>query len=428
MVFLPVNDAPISMPDNYSVNEDSSLSNNVLSNDTDIEDQLLTANLISNVSNGILSLGAFGSFTYTPNPNFFGTDKFKYEVCDNATPPLCVIETVLITVNGVNDPPVAIDDSITTFQDTQVAGDVSLNDTDIDNSFLNYLLISNSTNGSTLFNFDGSFYYTPFPGFTGIDSFTYQVCDNGAVNYCDTAVVYVEINLECLITNISIILEGAYNFQTGLMSTQLNTDRKVLPGMSNNPISGQPYSISPWNYTGNEGQGWTDTNYDNTVVDWILVSFRTGISKETQEFQIAGLVQADGSVVFPGECISGSDLTGDYYIVIEHRNHMAVMSPVKVNAQTGLSWDFKAQDSYSAGGVGAKELLLNTWAMYAADCNQKDDLVSSDINGKDKASWLLDNGLFNRYLPTDINMNGDINGADKVIWETNNGFFGSVKK
>lgn len=55
-------------------------------------------------------------------------------------------------------------------------------------------------------------------------------------------------------------------------------------------------------------------------------------------------------------------------------------------------------------------------------------VVQFDINGKDKASWLIDNGKFGVYLPSDINMNGDVNGADKALWLLNNGVFGSVKK
>ena len=50
-----------------------------------------------------------GTIDYTPDPGFFGTDSFTYEVCDLAG--LCDTATVDITVNAVNDPPVALDDA-----------------------------------------------------------------------------------------------------------------------------------------------------------------------------------------------------------------------------------------------------------------------------------------------------------------------------
>jgi len=424
-----VNDAPIAVADSYSLDEDNSISNNVLTNDSDIENQPLAASLVTNVANGTLSLNLDGSFTYTPNMHYFGEDEFTYEVCDNAVPALCVIDTVSIMVNSVNDAPIAINDSLSTDEATQVAGNVSLNDSDVETANPSFSLVQFSYNGSVLFNFDGSFYYTPFVGFSGIDSFIYEICDNDTPNYCDTATAYINVIPECISIDINLILEGAYDYQSGLMSTTLNTTRSLLPGMSNNPISGQPYSYAPWNYNGNEGIGWTDSDYDATVVDWILVSFRTGAEKSTQVAQTAALVHSDGSVSFPEGCLNSQELSVPIYIVVEHRNHMSLMSPTKLSVvNRELIWDFRSGDGYAIGGTGAKELTPGVWGLLAGDCNQKDDLVRPDINGKDKSNWLLDNGVFGQYNITDINMNGDVNGSDKAVWLLNNGVFGSVKK
>ncbi len=427
---IAVNDPPLASADNFNINEDNVLFNNVLTNDTEIEGQPMTSQLITGTSNGSITLNSNGSLSYVPNTNFFGMDSFSYEVCDDSTPtPLCAQETVTINVLSVNDQPIVLNDTLSTDEEVQVAGNASTNDFDVETNPMSYTLLSFTQNGSVLFNFDGSFYYTPFAGFSGVDSFQYQACDTGTPMYCETATIYIEVIPDCVAFDIGLAMEGAYNPQTGYMNTTLNTVRAVLPGMTNNPIAGQPYDVAPWYYQGTEGLGWTDTDYAATVVDWLLISLRTDITKASEVYRLAGLLHTDGSVTFPGECLTTSDLSSDYYLVVEHRNHMAVMSPTKLSVvNRTLSWDFRLANSYTAGANGAKQLNSGIWALFAGDANQVDDVVSYDINGKDKSSWLLDNGKFGVYLRTDMNLNGDVNGSDKALWLLNNGIFGSVQK
>jgi VCBS repeat-containing protein len=103
-----VNDAPVAVNDNFSVNEDMVLmvpAPGVLGNDTDVDMNALTAVLVTGVSNGMLTLNSDGSFTYTPNSNFNGTDSFTYRANDGSLD--SNVATVTITVNAVNDAPVA---------------------------------------------------------------------------------------------------------------------------------------------------------------------------------------------------------------------------------------------------------------------------------------------------------------------------------
>jgi len=46
----------------------------------------------------------------------------------------------------------------------------------------------------------------------------------------------------------------------------------------------------------------------------------------------------------------------------------------------------------------------------------------------DKGRWIIDNGTFDQYSPTDNNLDGDVNGADKLIWGRNNGISNRVPK
>jgi PKD repeat protein/uncharacterized protein YjiK len=102
------NNASTATDDGYTADEDVTLSvatPGVLGNDSDPDGDPLTAVLVSDVSNGILSLAADGSFTYTPNPNFNGLDTFTYVANDGLAD--SNIATVNLTVNPVNDLPVA---------------------------------------------------------------------------------------------------------------------------------------------------------------------------------------------------------------------------------------------------------------------------------------------------------------------------------
>ena len=107
------NNAPVSTADAYSTDEDTALvvpAVGVLFNDSDADDDSLTAVLVSDVSNGALTLNDDGSFTYTPNADFTGADSFTYKANDGTTDGNTV--TVDITVNAVNDAPVANADTV----------------------------------------------------------------------------------------------------------------------------------------------------------------------------------------------------------------------------------------------------------------------------------------------------------------------------
>jgi VCBS repeat-containing protein len=133
IIVNPVNDAPIANEDDYTINEDIVLqvdaAAGVLVNDTDVDGDSLTAALISGPSHGSLTFHSDGAFTYTPDLNWYGVDTFIYEASDGT---LADTATVTITVNPVNDPPVAVDDYVVLDEDTSVIIDFMANDYDVD--------------------------------------------------------------------------------------------------------------------------------------------------------------------------------------------------------------------------------------------------------------------------------------------------------
>ena len=133
-VINPVNDLPIAGDNNYTIDEDTELMitpPGVLENDSDIDGDSLTAEIVDQPSNGALAFNEDGSFTYTPNANFAGEDNFTYRSDDNTS--LSSIATVTITVTPVNDLPIAdVDKTITLDEDSDsVALDIA-SPTDVD--------------------------------------------------------------------------------------------------------------------------------------------------------------------------------------------------------------------------------------------------------------------------------------------------------
>jgi len=230
-------------------------------------------------------------------------------------------------------------------------------------------------------------------------------------------------------------LEGAYRPAVGQMTSLLSSTRKLLPGQT--PVSnlaiptpaGQPYSIAPWNYSGTEGAGWTDVDYTGDETDWVLVSFRTDIQKNTEVVMTAALILRDGSINFPDRCALDASGLDSLYIILEHRNHIGVMTPTKIPIiDNQLVFDFRTTDGYrDQTSFSQKQLPTGEWTMLAGDADQS-DLPSFDILGSDKTLRFESNGVFDYYVSPDFNLDGDVNGQDKSLWFENNGISSRVPK
>ena len=184
ITITPVNDAPVAANDGYSVNEGGSLTitaPGVLGNDTDAENDALTAVLVSGPANASsFTLNADGSFTYVHNGGETTSDSFTYKANDGSAD--SNVATVNITINAVNDAPVATDDGPYTVAEggtltVNVPG-VLGNDTDAENDALSAVLVSGPANASSFtLNADGSFTYVHDGSETTSDSFTYKAND-----------------------------------------------------------------------------------------------------------------------------------------------------------------------------------------------------------------------------------------------------------
>ena len=190
-----INTPPVALDDSAATAEDTPATIPVLANDTDADvGDVLTVDSVTQAANGTVDNNG-DDVTYTPDLDFNGTDSFTYTVSDGFGG--SDTATVSVTVDPVNDAPVANDDSATTPQDTLVVIAVLGNDTDVDGDSLTVASVTQAANG-TVGNNGGDVTYTPDLDFNGTDSFTYTVSDgNGGT---DTAAVNVTVQASVPVT------------------------------------------------------------------------------------------------------------------------------------------------------------------------------------------------------------------------------------
>ncbi|NQZ10462.1 MAG: tandem-95 repeat protein, partial [Algicola sp.] len=205
--------SPVAANDSFSMDEDTSLSANIIANDSDAESATLTINTTPAIfpANGQITIHADGTFTYTPSKDFNGNDGFQYQVIDSIGQ--VATASVTITVNPVNDAPESLTNSFNvldgqnavpialetaTFATNQqgvltvAAPGVLINDLDIDSTSLTATLVTQATQGIVELSNDGGFVYTAEAGATGSDQFTYQANDaTGAVAPATTVVISI---------------------------------------------------------------------------------------------------------------------------------------------------------------------------------------------------------------------------------------------
>ena len=159
----PENDPPVAVNDAASTNEDTPINISLLSNDTDIDGDMLTVTTAT-APNGTVVIEADGTVTYTPNPDFNGTDTITYEISDGNGG--TDTATITVVVAPVNDAPVAVNDTASTPEDTPVTIPVLGNDTDVDGDALT-VTSATSPDGTVTINADGTVTFTPNGNFNG---------------------------------------------------------------------------------------------------------------------------------------------------------------------------------------------------------------------------------------------------------------------
>ncbi len=251
----------------------------------------------------------------------------------------------------------------------------------------------------------------------------------------------------------SLLIGGGVFTYGNEMRTDLN-DLGVLPGQLHidgifgNTYwpPGQPFNVDPWFYNGTEGDQFDSQNnpansnagYPTDAVDWVLVSIRTGVNSNTKVCEAAALLYKDGSINFVEAFDCNDQLGNDFYIVVEHSNHLIVMTPnaMPVDGTGKVSFDFRVADGFTGSfGIGIGQVQVTAtngqsyFAMMAGNPDQQLTASSdTDINVNDKIVWEEENNQFAVYSEADLDLSGDVNVNDRNIWDANNSTFSSVPR
>ena len=165
------------------------------------EDTPLSVPIVASSGSGaspVFSVGAAGhgkvsgtapALTYTPDPDYHGSDSFTVSVSNGVENASAVIN---IAVAAVNDAPIAKPDALATNEDTQLTlatGSLLQNDTDIDGDTLSVTAVGNPVHG-TVELVEGSIHFLPTRDYVGDATFEYTISDGSATA---TAIVTVAV-------------------------------------------------------------------------------------------------------------------------------------------------------------------------------------------------------------------------------------------
>ena len=229
-----LNNPPVGGADHFVMESEGTITASIISNDFDPDSDSITINTTPVVepSNGSITINTDGTFSYTPDVGFLGTDTIFYQICDTGIPALC--DTVEITVTIIEDDfkndTYATDDTGFGEMNLVITGNVLSNDYDPegDNKRLRAVPVSEPQNGTVALSESGMYIYTPNEGFAGNDYFVYALCDDGTPIACDTAIVYLTILNREAIPNGPIAIDDE-------VTTDINTTVNI-PAMDNDTI------------------------------------------------------------------------------------------------------------------------------------------------------------------------------------------------
>jgi VCBS repeat-containing protein len=180
------NAAPLCTADSSSGAEDTDQTGTVTCSDGDDDD--LTYTKVANPTHGTATVDTDGAWTYSPDPDYHGSDSFTFRANDGSVNSTAV--AMSITVTSVNDAPACADDTSSGNEEVDQTGTLSC--TDVDGDDLAYSKVGDPTDGSVTVDADGDWTYTPDADFQGSDAFTFRAND-GNVN-SNTATMSIAVN------------------------------------------------------------------------------------------------------------------------------------------------------------------------------------------------------------------------------------------
>ncbi len=238
---------------------------------------------------------------------------------------------------------------------------------------------------------------------------SFWVVKQNTITGCESELVEISITEDttCPVSlRGTAVLGSMYDPDTNLMDTILKRNNLL-------PLS-QPYNTPPWNYAGDE----LVNTLPNGVVDWILVELREGSNSEETLQVKAAFLRNDGAIIdVSGEEVitfNTPSLTGEYYIIIRHRNHLDIMSSIPIDPVNITLYNFVDPENIRGGASQLQELAPAVYGLISGDIDGNGIITNNDFN-----TFINELGGVNEYLQSDCNLDGTITIADFNLYQPN---------
>ncbi|MBK8188744.1 MAG: tandem-95 repeat protein [Cellvibrio sp.] len=382
----PIDDGSVATQ-NVVTNEDVVLNGNLPTTDAD---GAVTYAVITNqaTTNGTVSVAANGSYTYTPNANYSGSDSFVVNVTDAqgfVTP-----VTVNVTVNPIDDGSVA-NQNVVTNEDVVLNGNLPTTDAD---GAVTYAVITNqtTTNGTVSVAANGSYTYTPNANYSGSDSFVVNVTD--AQGFVTPVTVNVTVNPiddgavanQNVVTNEDVVLNG--NLPTtdadGAVTYAVITNQATTNGTVSVAANGS-YTYTPnANYSGSDSftvnvtdaQGFTTPATVNVTVNPIndapiTTTANLLVNEEAQNVSLGIVAPTDVdsaslTITVSGlpnigvvTLANGTAITVGQSLTIAELTSLQYDAPMEVLTTTNTSFTYTVSDGVAPAITGVANITVN---------------------------------------------------------------------
>jgi len=261
----PVDDEPNTMDVTATTDEDNAV--DITLQFEEVDGDNIQFNVVNNPSNGNVTISGTTA-TYTPNQDWNGTDTFNFEVVDASSKSILNTATATITVNSINDAPVANSMSVSTNENRMMQLDITLDVTDVDGDNLTYAIVSDVSDGTTSLS-GSTVTYTPNQDWNGEDTFTFKANDGTVDSNTATVTITVDaVNDAPVVSNVTASTDEDVTVNITLTGTDIEGDALTYSTVSNPSggsvtISGETAAYTPnqdWNgvdtftYQANDGE------------------------------------------------------------------------------------------------------------------------------------------------------------------------------
>ena len=345
LTIYAINDAPVAINQSVSATEDTPVTIHL--EVTDLEGGPFSYSIVSSPKNGHLS-GQMPNPTYISHPNFDGTDIFTFKANDGNND--SQVATVTITVDSINDNPVAVDQTITTSENKSQK--ITLFAYDNDHDKLTYYIVKQPSHGRVFTVDNTSVIYIPNPNFEGTDAFTFKVNDRSNHSQAATVTLKVEKQIPLVTfwvdvpqntrtvetgttTSFNLLIQGEKGFQE---TVDLSIDLSSLP--IDTKIVPERQSVSPGSSSQKVSLTLTTTNSTPTGQHTISAILESTSDSKTVEL----ILHVKEKVKL------ASDANGD--------NQVDILDLVLVAGSFGLLGENLSQDVNQDGRIDILDLVM----------------------------------------------------------------------